>query len=163
MSKTFFSVSLGRPVAILTAVCFAALALPLSFSAGALATPAIGRELAGGPVELNWITNAFMLTFGSLLMAAGALADRFGRKRLFAIGVSGFTLVSLLLGFAPSILVVDLLRAMQGVHRRVQSFARGFDCRYAAVRNCGIRDSWPHSRRRRFVCESREARARDDE
>jgi MFS family permease len=115
MSHTFSSVSLGRPVAILTAVCLAALALPLSFSAGALATPAIGRELAGGPVEMNWITNAFMLTFGSLLMAAGALADRFGRKRLFAIGVSGFALVSLLLGFAPSILVVDLLRATQGV------------------------------------------------
>lgn len=106
---------MGRPVAILTAVCLAALALPLSFSAGALATPAIGRELAGAPVEMNWITNAFMLTFGSLLMAAGALADRFGRKRLFAIGVSGFALVSLLLGFAPSILVVDLLRAVQGV------------------------------------------------
>ena len=53
MSNTFSSVSLGRPVAILTAVCLAALALPLSFSAGALATPAIGRELAGGPVEMN--------------------------------------------------------------------------------------------------------------
>ncbi|CAE6744670.1 Multidrug resistance protein MdtL [Paraburkholderia aspalathi] len=115
MSNTFSSVSLGRSVAILTAVCLAALALPLSFSAGALATPAIGRELAGSPVEMNWITNAFMLTFGSLLMAAGTLADRFGRKRLFSIGVSGFTLVSLLLGLAPSILVVDLLRAMQGV------------------------------------------------
>jgi MFS family permease len=106
MNNAFSSDSLGRSIAILTAVCLAALALPLSFSAGALATPAIGRELAGGPVEMNWITNAFMLTFGSLLMAPGALADRFGRKRLFAIGVSGF---------APSILVVDLLRAMQGV------------------------------------------------
>ncbi|WP_429573412.1 MFS transporter [Paraburkholderia sp. UCT70] len=100
---------------MLTAVCLAALALPLSFSGGAVATPAIGRDLAGGPVAMNWITNAFMLTFGSLLMAAGALADRFGRKRLFAFGVSGFTVVSLVLGFAPSIFVLDVLRAVQGV------------------------------------------------
>ena len=62
-------------------------------SGGAVATPAIGRDLHGGTVAMNWITNAFMLAFGSFLMAAGALADQFGRKRLFAIGVGGFTLM----------------------------------------------------------------------
>ena len=55
---------------ILTAVCLAALVLPLSFSGGAVATPAIGADLGGSPMALNWITNAFMLTFGSALMAA---------------------------------------------------------------------------------------------
>jgi MFS family permease len=109
------STTRARPVVLLAAVCLAALALPLSFSAGALATPAIARELGGSSVAANWITNAFMLSFGSLLMAAGTLADRFGRKRLFVIGVAGFTVCSLLLGFAPTILAVDLLRAMQGV------------------------------------------------
>ncbi|WDD95892.1 MFS transporter [Burkholderia sp. FERM BP-3421] len=99
---------------ILLAVCLAALALPLSFAGGAVATPAIGRALPGGPVALNWITNAFMLSFGSLLMAAGALADQFGRKRVFLIGVGGFALASAALGFAPTLLVVDLLRAAQG-------------------------------------------------
>ncbi|HDR9229724.1 TPA: MFS transporter [Burkholderia vietnamiensis] len=79
---------------VLAAVCMAAVALPLSFSGGAVATPAIGRDLHGGPVAMNWITNAFMLAFGSCLMAAGALADQFGRKRVFAIGVGGFTLMS---------------------------------------------------------------------
>ncbi len=102
-------------LAILAAVCLAALALPLGFSGGAVATPAIGRDLGGGPVAMNWVTNAFMLTFGSLLMAAGALADQFGRKRVFAAGVGGFTACSLALGFAPSIVAVDLLRAAQGV------------------------------------------------
>src|SRR5579859_6671000 len=63
-------------VAVLAAVCLAALVLPLSFSAGAVATPAIGRDLGGSAVALNWITNAFMLTFGSCLMSAGALADQ---------------------------------------------------------------------------------------
>jgi MFS family permease len=100
---------------ILAAICMAALVLPLSFSGGALATPAIGRELGGSAVALTWITNAFMLTFGSLLMAAGALADQFGRKKLFAIGMAGFTLTSLALAFAPTVGWLDALRAVQGV------------------------------------------------
>lgn len=104
-----------RRLVVLGAVCTAAVALPLAFSGGAVATPAIGRDLAGGPVAMSWITNAFMLAFGSLLMAAGTLADRFGRKRVFAWGVAGFALSGLALGVAPSIVVVDLLRAAQGV------------------------------------------------
>ncbi|MCA8205605.1 MFS transporter [Burkholderia sp. AU33545] len=107
--------SARRRAWVLAAVCMAAVALPLSFSGGAVATPAIGRDLHGGPVAMNWITNAFMLAFGSFLMAAGALADQFGRKRVFAIGVGGFTLMSVALAFAPSMLAVDLLRAAQGL------------------------------------------------
>ena len=57
----------SRGAAVLAAVCVAAVILPLSFSAGAIATPAIGRALGGGPVALNWITIAFMLAFGSCL------------------------------------------------------------------------------------------------
>ena len=55
----------------LLAVCLAALALPLSFSAGAVAVPALARSAAASPTALAWVTNAFMLTFGSLLLAAG--------------------------------------------------------------------------------------------
>lgn len=104
----------GGP-AILGAVCLAALILPLSFSGGAVATRAIGREFGGNPEALTWITNAFMLTFGSLLMAAGALADRYGRKRIFTIGVMLFIVFSLALSIAPALGVIDLLRAAQGV------------------------------------------------
>ncbi|HFJ9617326.1 TPA: MFS transporter, partial [Stenotrophomonas maltophilia] len=57
----------------LLAVCLAALALPLSFSAGAVAVPALARSVASSPSVLAWVTNAFMLTFGSLLLAAGGL------------------------------------------------------------------------------------------
>ncbi|RQS98837.1 MFS transporter [Burkholderia contaminans] len=109
------NLSARRRAWVLAAVCMAAVALPLSFSGGAVATPAIGRDLHGGTVAMNWITNAFMLAFGSFLMAAGALADQFGRKRVFAIGVGGFTLMSVALAFAPSMLAVDLLRAAQGL------------------------------------------------
>ncbi|CAB3785532.1 MFS transporter [Paraburkholderia fynbosensis] len=104
----------GKPL-ILAAVCLAALVLPLAFSGGALATPAIGRNLGGSASALTWVTNAFMLSFGSLLMAAGALADQFGRKRLFAWGLGGFVATSLALGFAPSVGWLDALRALQGV------------------------------------------------
>ncbi len=100
---------------ILGAVCLAALTLPLSFSAGAVATPAISRDLGGSTEALTWITNAFMLAFGSLLMAAGTLADRYGRKRVFTIGVATFTGFSLALGLAPSVLLIDMFRAGQGV------------------------------------------------
>ncbi|WP_109481154.1 MFS transporter [Paraburkholderia sp. C35] len=100
---------------ILAAVCLAALVLPLSFSGGAVATPAIGRDLGGDATSLTWITNAFMLTFGSLLMAAGALADQFGRKKLFVYGLGGFILTSAAMSFAPSVFWLDILRGAQGV------------------------------------------------
>ncbi|MGY4495060.1 MFS transporter [Pseudomonas sp. TE3610] len=99
----------------LLAVCLAAIILPLSFSAGAIATPAIGRDLGGSPLALAWITNAFMLTFGSLLLAAGTLADTYGRRRLFVGGVALYVLVSLALGAAPSVAILDVLRGVQGV------------------------------------------------
>jgi hypothetical protein len=56
------------------AVCLAALTLPLSFQGGAIATPAIGRDLAGSAAMVAWITNALMFTFGSLLLTTGSPA-----------------------------------------------------------------------------------------
>jgi MFS family permease len=100
---------------ILAAVCLSALVLPLAFSGGAVATPAIGRDLGGSPAMLTWVTNAFMLSFGSLLMAAGALADQFGRKRLFVLGLGGFIITSFAMSFAPSVLWLDILRGVQGI------------------------------------------------
>lgn len=100
---------------ILAAVCLSALVLPLAFSGGAVATPAIGQDLGGSPAMLTWVTNAFMLSFGSLLMAAGALADQFGRKRLFVLGLGGFILTSFAMSLAPSVLWLDILRGVQGV------------------------------------------------
>jgi MFS family permease len=100
---------------VLFAVCLAALTLPLSFSGGAIATPSIGRDLGGSAAALTWITNAFMLTFGSLLMAAGALADQFGRKRVFAGGITVFAIFSFASSFVSSVFAIGLLRAAQGI------------------------------------------------
>ncbi|WJV61416.1 MFS transporter [Pectobacteriaceae bacterium CE70] len=100
---------------VLVTVCLAAVILPLNFVSGAVATPAISHELGGSAQALSWITNAFMLSFGCFLMAAGALADEIGRKKVFISGVSLFALLSLLQAFSNSLLWIDLLRAAQGI------------------------------------------------
>ncbi|RWX78671.1 MFS transporter [Neorhizobium lilium] len=100
---------------VLIAVCCTAIAMPLTFTGTAVALPSISRMLGGSPIALNWVTNAFMLTFGSLLMAAGALADCYGRKRIFLIGLALFGLFSAGLAFSANIVWFDMLRALQGV------------------------------------------------
>ncbi|HAI46952.1 MAG TPA: MFS transporter, partial [Stenotrophomonas sp.] len=97
------------------AVCLVALALPLSFSAGAVAVPALAGRFQGAPSALAWVTNAFMLSFGSLLLAAGGLADRFGRRRLFLCGSAGFVLATLAVCLAADLRALDLARGLQGV------------------------------------------------
>ncbi|MBV8047159.1 MAG: MFS transporter [Paludibacterium sp.] len=104
----------SRRLALLS-VCLAALAMPLSFTAPAIAMAGIRQELGGGPVALAWATNAFMLGFGASLMAAGTLADRWGRRKLFLLGTALFSLASLGLTLVPSLLAFNLLRALQGL------------------------------------------------
>ncbi|MFL9984615.1 MFS transporter [Paraburkholderia sediminicola] len=107
--------SASQQMLILVGICIAVLVLPLNFGGAAVSAPAIGTALGGSPVAVNWILNAFMLSFGSSLMASGALADLFGRKRVFAIGVVLFALTSLGIAAAPTLLWVDFQRALQGI------------------------------------------------
>lgn len=100
---------------LLAAVCLAALAMPLSFTGPAVVLPAVHAAFGGSPVQLNWVTNAFMLSFGATLMAAGALADAYGRKRVFLLGLAVMALGSSLLTLAPGIVAFDLARALQGL------------------------------------------------
>jgi MFS family permease len=99
----------------LAAMCLAGISMPLSFTGPAVALPAIAQDLGNNPIGLNWVTNAFMLTFGSCLMAAGSIADTFGRRRAFLYGMALFVLVTLALALSPNLLVFDLLRAAQGL------------------------------------------------
>jgi MFS family permease len=103
-----------RAAPTLLAVCLAAVTMPLAFTGPAVALGAIAEGLGGDPVALNWTTNAFMLTFGGGLMAVGAMADSYGRRRLFLIGTGGFALCSVALALATGLVVFDLLRAAQG-------------------------------------------------
>ena len=110
--------------ATLAAVCCAALSLPVSFTGPAVALSALGRALGGSPLALAWVTNAFMLAFGSCLMIAGALADRLGRRRVFLFGTALFVAASLGAMAAPGLVALDLLRAVQGV-ASAAAFASG--------------------------------------
>lgn len=89
--------------------------MPLSFTGPAVALTAIAKDLGGGLVALSWVTNAFMLTFGCSLMLAGALADRFGRKRVFICGLAALALSALLMSAAQDIMSFDAIRALQGI------------------------------------------------
>ncbi|RDK02753.1 MFS transporter [Paraburkholderia lacunae] len=100
---------------VLGAVCLSGLSMPVSFTGPAVALPAIAQSLGGTPIALNWVTNAFMLAFGSSLMVGGSLADRYGRKRLFLCGTLGFAILSLLATQASSMSGLDVLRALQGI------------------------------------------------
>ena len=104
-----------RKLLVLIAVCLTSVVLPLDFSGAAAATPAIGRDLGGTPGQLAWVVNAFMLSFGSCVMAAGALADQLGRKKLFSLGAAGFVATSIAVAAAPTIIWLDLLRLAQGL------------------------------------------------
>src|SRR5213082_1106297 len=79
------------------------------------ALPVIRTDLHAGLSGLEWTVNAYTLTFAVLLLTGAALGDRFGRRRMFAIGVAIFTAASAAAALAPSILALDVARAIQGV------------------------------------------------
>jgi EmrB/QacA subfamily drug resistance transporter len=76
--------------------------------------PAIGRGLGTGTSSLEWIVDAYTVVLASLLISAGALADRFGRRRFFQIGLAVFGTASLACALAPSLGVLVAARAVQG-------------------------------------------------
>src|SRR5215470_17678625 len=80
-----------------------------------IALPAIGQEFHASLAELQWVVTAYTLTLAGLLLVAGALGDRYGRRRVFLTGVVWFALASLLCGLAPSAGILIAARALQGV------------------------------------------------
>src|SRR4051794_24920324 len=80
-----------------------------------IALPSIGRGLAVGTRTLEWIVDAYTLVLASLLISAGAMADRFGRRRVFQLGLVVFGLASLACAAAPSAGALVAARLAQGV------------------------------------------------
>jgi len=80
-----------------------------------VALPNIQHDLHASLTGLQWVVDAYALTLAALILTAGTLADRYGRRLLFTVGVVVFTLSSLLCGLAWSIAVLDVARALQGV------------------------------------------------
>ncbi len=80
-----------------------------------VALPTIQRALGGGLAGQQWVSNAYLLTLGSLILVGGSLGDIFGERRIFALGVTGFGVASLLCALAPSIGFLIACRALQGI------------------------------------------------
>jgi MFS transporter, DHA2 family, methylenomycin A resistance protein len=80
-----------------------------------LAVKQIGAKLDAGVTALQWIVDAYNLVYASLLLTAGTLADLYGRRRIFALGIALFTLGSLVCGLAPNAIVLVAGRAIAGL------------------------------------------------
>ena len=75
------------------------------------AIPVIRRDLHAGVNGLEWTVNAYTLTFAVFLLTGAALGDRFGRRRMFTVGIAVFTAASAAAALAPSIAALDAARA----------------------------------------------------
>src|ERR1700742_2747981 len=77
--------------------------------------PTIASDLGARFADIEWVISSYVLCFASLLLPAGAIADRFGRKRVFIVGIALFALSSLACGMAPTAQALYVARALQGV------------------------------------------------
>src|SRR5919198_1676849 len=98
----------------LIAVCVTTFMLLVDITIVNVALPSIQRRLHAGLTGLQWVVDAYALTLAALILTAGALADRFGRRLLFIFGVVVFSGASLLCGLAWNIAALDIARGLQG-------------------------------------------------
>ncbi|MEV4422806.1 MFS transporter [Patulibacter sp. NPDC049589] len=96
-------------------VLVALVAAPMSLTSVTVALPDIGRDLHAGVAAQAWAVTGYNVAFASLMLAAGALGDLVGRRRMFTIGTGVFAAGQLVAALAPSILVLDLARVVAGV------------------------------------------------
>jgi len=80
-----------------------------------IALPTIGREFHTGIASLQWVMTSYTLTLAAFLLIGGSLGDRFGRRKVYLIGIVWFAVASAACGFAPTALFLIVTRALQGV------------------------------------------------
>ena len=99
----------------LVAVCLGTFMLLLDVTIVNVALPDIQQSLGSSFASLQWVVDAYALSLAALLLTAGSLADIFGRRRLYLIGLVVFSLASLLCGLAVNTVMLQLSRGLQGV------------------------------------------------
>ena len=99
----------------LALVCVATAMLMLDIAVVNTALPQIARDLHSGLSGVEWVVDAYTLTLAAVVLSAGSLSDRFGRRLIFAFGMAVFTAASLACALAGSIAVLDGARAVQGI------------------------------------------------
>src|SRR6516162_11941105 len=99
----------------LTAVSVATFMLLLDITVVNTALPSIAKDLHASFNDLQWVIDAYTLTLAAIVLTAGSLADRLGRRMLFAAGLAIFSLSSLAAGLAPDATFLNVARAVQGI------------------------------------------------
>ncbi|SEP03182.1 drug resistance transporter, EmrB/QacA subfamily [Actinacidiphila rubida] len=100
---------------VLAVVVLADLMDLIDSSVATLAGPSIHADLGGGQVTVQWVLSAYTAAFALGLVTSGRLGDLLGRRRLFLLGMTGFTLASLACGLAPGVAVLIVARTLQGL------------------------------------------------
>jgi EmrB/QacA subfamily drug resistance transporter len=105
----------NRKTGVLLICCLSLFIVGLDITAVNVALPSIGRELHASISGLQWTVGAYTVVMASLLMFSGSTADRFGRRRTFVVGLSVFSVASLLCSLAPSVGLLVAARVLQAV------------------------------------------------
>lgn len=96
-------------------LCLGALMIVLDVTIVNVALPSIREALGFSETSLAWVVNAYLLTFGGFLLLGGRLGDLYGHRRVFLIGLAGFSLASMACGLSDSQGVLVVARAVQGI------------------------------------------------
>jgi EmrB/QacA subfamily drug resistance transporter len=104
-----------NPTALLAATILGSSLVFIDGAVVSIALPVLQRELHATALAAQWVVEAYTLALGALMLLAGALGDRYGRKRLFLAGTIVFAVGSILCGFAPSMTWLIAARIVQGI------------------------------------------------
>ena len=100
---------------VVVVLCVGQLMIVLDGTVVNVALPIIQRDLHFSQASLAWVINAYLLTFGGLLLLAGRLGDLIGRRRMFLFGLGAFVVSSVLCGLAPTAAALVIARFVQGI------------------------------------------------
>jgi MFS family permease len=104
----------SRQVVMLAALFLGTVMALLDVSIVIVALPSLQADLHASLADLQWVVNGYLVAQAAVMLTGGALADRFGRKRVFLAGLAVFTLASLACGLAPGVVWLVAARVVQG-------------------------------------------------
>lgn len=115
MTETVGPFSARRKAIILVSCCLSLLIVSMDATIVNVAIPSIRADLGATPSQLQWVVDVYTLVLASLLLLSGAMADRFGRRRTFQLGLAVFAVASLLCSLAPDIETLIAARLLQAI------------------------------------------------
>jgi EmrB/QacA subfamily drug resistance transporter len=115
VNTTIDTLSPRRKVIVLVSCCLSLLIVSMDATIVNVAIPAIRADLDASPSQLQWVIDVYTLVLASLLLLSGAMGDRFGRRRVFQIGLVIFLTGSVLCSLAPSVEALIGARFLQGI------------------------------------------------